>query len=73
MSGIASDDTTRPGILIQNSWGPTWVKGPTRHGQPAGSFWVDAHVIDKMCSQGDSFAISNFLGFPAQEINYDLF
>lgn len=70
MAGVAVDDTTRPGILICNSWGPNWVDGPTRHDQPAGSFWVDANTIDGMCSQGDSFAISGFVGFPAKRLDY---
>lgn len=73
MCGLDVDDTTRPGILIMNSWGPHWVDGPKRHGQPDGSFWVDAHVIDRMCSQGDSYAISGFIGFPSNPIDYNLF
>jgi len=73
MAGIASDDTRRPGILIQNSWGRHWCGGGTRHGQPDGSFWVDAKTIDKMCSQGDSFALSGFVGFPMQKLDYKLF
>lgn len=70
MAGIGMDDTERPGILILNSWGSNWVGGPTRHGQPAGSFWVDASTINGICSQGDSFAISGFVGFPTKKLNY---
>lgn len=73
MCGIAVDDTTRPGILIMNSWGPDWVSGGTRLGQPDGSFWVDAFTIDEMCGYGDSNAISGFIGFPAQQLDYNLF
>lgn len=73
MCGIGVDDTSRPGILLMNSWGPHWVSGPVRHGQPDGSFWVDAATIDGMCEEGDSFAISGFLGFPAQQLDYHLF
>jgi hypothetical protein len=73
MAGIAVDDTTRPGILVQNSWGPHWTGGGKRHGQPDGSFWVDAQTIDQMCFQGDSFSISGFIGFPMQRLDYNLF
>jgi len=74
MAGIACDDkSNRPGILIQNSWGRNWVRGGKRHRQPDGSFWVDAATIDKMCQEGDSFALSGFLGFPMQELDYNLF
>lgn len=72
---IGSDDSSsnRPGLLLINSWGPNWVKGPTKHSQPNGSFWVDAKTIDRMCREGDSFAISSFVGFPRQRLNYYLF
>lgn len=73
MLGLAVDDTKRPGILIQNSWGSNWVKGPTRLFQPPGSFWADAEVIDGMCKQNDSFAISNLFGFKENSnLDYNL-
>jgi hypothetical protein len=61
------DSTDRPGGLIINSWGSTWVSGPTRHNQPAGSFWADASVIDRICKQGDSIALSCYAGYPRQD------
>lgn len=74
MLGSAVDDShRRPGGCIQNSWGPNWVGGPKRHGQPDGSFWVDAEVIDDMVKQGMSYAISNFSGFVEQSLDYQLF
>jgi hypothetical protein len=73
MCAIAVDDTDRPGVLIINSWGPDWVTGAKRHGQPDGSFWVDAATIDEMCGAGDSHAISGFIGFPSQRLDYNLF
>jgi hypothetical protein len=73
MTGIGCDDTGRAGVLIQNSWGPHWVTGAKRHGQPDGSFWVDASVIDKMCAEGDSFALSGYIGFPAKPVDYQIF
>jgi hypothetical protein len=72
---IAVDDRyKRPGALVQNSWGPRWVTGPTRHGQPAGSFWVDADVIDKAMRQRDSIALSGYVGYPKVKLpDYRIF
>jgi hypothetical protein len=61
------DKSNRPGACIQNSWGD-WVKGPTRHNQPRGSFWADASVVDAMLRQGDSFALSSYIGYPQEDI-----
>jgi hypothetical protein len=67
------DESRRPGLLCWNSWGDDWISGPTRHGQPAGSFWVDADVADAMLRQEDSYAISGYEGFKSQELDYVLF
>jgi hypothetical protein len=67
------DTTSRPGGLIINSWGPNWIDGPTRFGQPTGSFWADAAVINKMLKQEDSFAMSNYMGYPRQHLDYRLY
>ncbi len=69
LAGI-DDKHSRPGGLIINSWGD-FVNGPKRHGQPDGSFWADAAVIDRMCAQGDSIAMSSYAGYPKQ--NYFLY
>lgn len=61
---IGVDDTKRPGALIQNSWGSNWVSGPTRYNQPLGSFWADAEIVERMLADEDSFALSNYLGYP---------
>ena len=68
MCFLAVDDAyKRPGLLCVNSWDETWISGPKRHDQPEGTFWVDAEVADGMLRQGDSFAISGYSGYPAQE------
>ena len=68
------DDTgRRPGGLFINSWGPSWITGPTRFNQPLGSFWADADVIDQMLQYEDSFAISNYIGYPKQNLNYKMY
>ena len=65
------DDSSREGLLCLNSWGPNWIRGPRRHDQPQGSFWVDADVVDRMLGRrSDSYALSGFDGYPAQEIDY---
>ena len=59
------DDTyRRPGALCFNSWGHNWVSGPTRGPQPGGTFWVDASTVTAMLKQGDSFALSSYVGLP---------
>ena len=61
-------DTGRSGLLCQNSWGSNWVGGPEGdHDIPAGSFWVDADVADRMLRRKDSYAMSAYQGYPARE------
>ena len=78
MCFIAVDDTVqcpsfagggKGALYCLNSW------GPDAHGQPAddappGGFWVSAKVADAMLKQDDSFAISQFAGFPAQDLRW---
>lgn len=61
-------DERRPSLLCQNSWGD-FCSGGSRLNQPKGSFWIDASTIEKMLRQQDSFAISNFQGYPKQKLN----
>ncbi len=71
MCFVSVDDDRRPGLLCVNSWGASWITGPKRHGQPDGSFWVDADVAHRMLSrQPDSYAISNFEGYPSRDLDY---
>lgn len=67
------DESSRPGLLCMNSWGADWISGPKRHGQPEGSFWVDADVADKMLKGRDSYAISGFEGYPSRTLDPTLF
>lgn len=74
MLACAVDDSNeRPGLLIWNSWGENWISGPRRLEQPQGSFWVDADVADAMLRQRDSYAMSDYEGFPLRQIDYKLF
>jgi len=62
------DNPRRPGGLVFNSWGPNWVTGPTRLDQPRGTFWVDADTLDTAMKQGDSMALSNYVGYPGLSV-----
>jgi hypothetical protein len=62
------DEYRRPGALAVNSWGKSWVSGPTRYNQPAGSFWIDAATVDAAMKQGDSIALSGYVGYPQVDI-----
>lgn len=47
----------RPGALVCQSWGPNVPTGPLALDQPDFSFWADRQVIERILSQGDSFAL----------------
>ena len=69
---IGAKDDNRPGALIENSWGRDWVNGPKGEfdDMPDGSFWVDAQVLERdILSAGDSWAYSNFEGYPPQDLD----
>lgn len=64
------DEYKRPGVLVQNSWGPDWIGGPKRNNQPEGSFWVDAEEIERLVLKtGDCWAFSGYEGFKPQKLN----
>lgn len=66
--------SNRQGGCIANSWGTQWVSGPSHAlGTPPGCFWADADVIDSMLKQGDSYAISQYVGYPSQNLDYRLY
>jgi hypothetical protein len=65
------DDSARPGCYCLNSWGPD-AHGSPVDDAPPGGFWVDASVVTKMVRQQDSFACSQFDGFPAQDLDFRL-
>lgn len=61
----------RPGAFILNSWGPNAHTGPRGLGDPSpAGFWADAKVVDRMLKQGDSWAFSHAVGFPARKLNW---
>ena len=61
----------RPGGFLLNSWGAAAHSGPRGVGDPSpAGFWADAAVLDRMLKQGDSWAFSNFRGFPARKLDW---
>jgi len=54
------DRYDRPGVLMMNSFGDNFYKGPRRHNQPRGSIWVDAAVFDGIMIE--AYAISDYVG-----------
>ena len=61
----------RPGAFLLNSWGPSAHSGPRGAGDPSpAGFWVDAATVDRMLRQGDSWAFSSFVGFPARKLDW---
>jgi hypothetical protein len=58
-------------FYVQNSWGRD-VHGTCPSGAPPGGFWVHAGDVDYITDQDDSFAHSQFDGFPAQQIDWSL-
>lgn len=56
-------------FYILNSWGPK-THGQDPAGGPPGGFWVLAKDIDYITGQGDSFAFSQWQGFPAQRLDW---
>ena len=57
--------------LIWNSWGDGWISGPVwPEDMPGGSFWCDERTLEHILNAKDSFAYSNYAGFPAQSIDW---
>lgn len=65
------DDRARPGCYLMNSWGPN-AHGKPVDEAPPGGFWIDAEVVDYMVRQDDSWAFSQFNGFPEQNLDFML-
>ena len=65
----ADDLSPRKGALIENSWGSNWITGPTTYDQPPGSFWADKSVVEHMLAMQDSWAYSDYEGFPPKQLD----
>lgn len=67
------DNSNQKGFCIQNSWGKNWISGPKKLEQPDGSFWCSYETMSKILAQNDSWSISNFVGYPRQDLDWDTF
>jgi hypothetical protein len=77
MAWIGVDDTDwahqkygGPLILVQNSWG-VFNRGPKRHDQPDGSFWIRPKVAQNMIKNGGGWVIASIRGYERQLV-YDM-
>jgi hypothetical protein len=57
-----------PQYLICQSWGSNTPSGPVVEDQPNFSFWIRGSVLQRMLSEEDSLAFSNFPGFVARPL-----
>ena len=59
---------------VLNSWGVDAHGQPPEggYGEPPGGFWVNETDMDRIAKQGDSFAFSQFDGFPAQKLDWTI-
>ncbi len=63
---VATRADQRPGACIFQSWGSDVPSGPRALDQPPNSFWADRDVVERMLGMQDSWALSNFEGYPGQ-------
>lgn len=61
-----------PLFCILNSWGPRAGGKSPIDGSPPGSYWITQRDMAYIANQGDAFAISNFVGFQARDIDFKL-
>jgi hypothetical protein len=57
-------------FCIENSWGLMTTKGDVVDLPHSGCWWIAMDVFDKMLKQGDSWAYSNYNGFPLQKLDW---
>lgn len=57
-----------PGACIFQSWGPETPSGPLSLDQPPNSFWADPDTVSRMLRMQDTWALSQFDGYPNQKL-----
>lgn len=58
-------------FLVEQSWGQNTPSGPLGDLDiPDNAFWIDWDVAARMLREQDSFALSQFLGYPAQLLDW---
>lgn len=63
---------SEPLFCVLNSWGPLAGGKSPIDNSPPGSYWIVERDMEFIARQGDTFAISNFEGFKAREIDFRL-
>lgn len=58
----------QPYFYVINSWEPSMHPAPL-NGEPPGGFWIEESTMNYIVAQGDSWAFSNFDGFPSRDID----
>lgn len=70
---IGYDGTgSEPMFCILNSWGPLAGGKSPIDGSPPGSYWISERDMEFIAKQNDCYAISNFDGFKARDIDFRL-
>ena len=59
-------------FYVLNSWGPSAHPQPLQ-GEPPGGFWVTADDMQWITSTGDCWSFSDLDGFPARELDFNVF
>jgi hypothetical protein len=71
MAVVGYQSSPRRGFFILNSWGATAHTGPLGKGSPSpAGFWADYRTVERMLSQGDSWAFSDATGFPQRPLDW---
>ena len=65
-------DGSKGACYCLNSWGSA-AHGPPAGDEPPGGFWISRRVVERMVRQGDSWAYSNFSGFPLRDLDFRIF
>lgn len=58
----------KPYWYVLNSWEPSMHPAPLNN-EPPGGFWIEESTMQYIAAQGDSWAFSQFDGFPARDID----
>lgn len=71
--GVEDRPNRTKGAYIINSWGTDAHPKPLND-EPPGGFWADWQTMQRIVSQGDSWAYSDFDGFPADSsVDWNIF
>lgn len=67
--GYDGETGREPYYYVLNSWGAA-AHGTPPDDAPPGGFWIREKDVEYIVRQGDSFAFSDFDGFPADELDF---